>query len=347
MSTERPAYVDRSNAVSTHPPGLAGEGVPRAGGTGRAAGRARRQVVAQERVERQQLAVAAGGGRRRRGSPVEIAQRRPLVGAGGCGLHDHVVERLQGAVRQLHPQGGRGAARYTGQVERPGDPLVGHRCLPGARVAGPFHRTERIDGGRAAVRAGRLSGEQREVLRRQHVAGEGEGPGGVERVGGHGRPAKAGRHAVERAATVDARRTHELSPVGRAEVVLGEVVRQQQAVRQEVAGDDAVLIRRTVEPVEDPAERAAEQPVVLRVLPGLDELAALVEEVAQRDRQELLPLGDRDIGHRSEQERVGERVLRVLHQPVVTGLPHDDVEVARARRADAGLPARRRPTWRG
>ena len=114
----------------------------------------------------------------------------------------------------------------------------------------------------------------------------------------------------------------------RTEVVLGEVVGQQQAVGQEVAGDDAVLIGRSGEPVVDPAERPPEQAEVLRVLPGLDELAALVEVVAQRDRQVLLALGDGDVGHGAEQERVGDGVLGVLHQPVVTRLPHDDVEVA-------------------
>ncbi len=62
--------------------------------------------------------------------------------------------------------------------------------------------------------------------------------------------------------------------------------------------------------------------------PGLDELAALVEVVAQRHRQVLLALGDGDVGHGSEQERVGEGVLRVLHQPVVARLPHHGVEVA-------------------
>ena len=133
----------------------------------------------------------------------------------------------------------------------------------------------------------------------------------------------------------------------RTEVVLGEVVGQQQAVGQEVAGDDAVLLGRPVEPVEDAAERPAEQALVLRVLAGLDELAALVEVVAQRHRQVLLALGDGDVGDGAEQERVGEGVLRVLHQPVVARLPHHGVEVARARRADAGHPGRPRPRWRG
>ncbi len=103
---------------------LAGERVPRAAAAGRAARRAQRQVVAQERVERQQLAVGTRRRRRRRGSPVEVAQRGPFVGAGWCRLHDHVVERLQGAVGQLHPQCGRSRGRYAGQVERAADPLV-------------------------------------------------------------------------------------------------------------------------------------------------------------------------------------------------------------------------------
>ena len=173
-----------------------------------------------------------------------------------------------------------------------------------------------------------VPGELREVLGWEHVAGEGERPGLVERIGVNGGPTELGCHSVERAAAVDAGGTHERGALARTEVVLGEVVGQQQAVGQEVAGDGAVLFRRPGEPVEDAAERPAEQAVVLRALARLDELAAFVEVVAQRQRQVLLALGDGDVGDGAEQERVGERVLRVLHQPVVARLPHHGVEVA-------------------
>ena len=80
-----------------------------------------------------------------------------------------------------------------------------------------------------------------------------------------------------------------------AEVVLVEVVGQQQAVAEEVLGDDAVLVGRTVEPVVDAADRSAEQAEVAGGLAGVDQLAALVEVVAHRHRQVLLALGDRQV----------------------------------------------------
>ena len=128
--------------------------------------------------------------------------------------------------------------------------------------------------------------------------------------------------------SLDAGRAGERDPLAYTEVVLREVVGQQPAVGHEVARDDAVLLRRAVEPVEDAAERPADQALVLSGLAGLDQLAALVEVVAHGEREVLLALGHRDVRERSEQERVGEQVLGLLGQAVVAALPHDGVEVA-------------------
>ena len=92
--------------------------------------------------------------------------------------------------------------------------------------------------------------------------------------------------------------------------------------------DDAVLLRRAVEPVVDAAERPAEEALVLGGLAGLDQLAALVEEIAHGEGEVLLALGHGEVRERPEQERVGEQVLGILREAVVAALPHDGVEVA-------------------
>lgn len=90
--------------------------------------------------------------------------------------------------------------------------------------------------------------------------------------------------------------------------------------------DAVVLLRCAVEAVVDAADRPAEQAEVARRLAGVDELAALVE--AHGERQVPLALGDREVGQRAEQVGVGDLVLGILGQAVVTHLPHHGVEVA-------------------
>ena len=65
----------------------------------------------------------------------------------------------------------------------------------------------------------------------------------------------------------------------------------------------------------------------LRGLGGVDQLAALVEEVAHGHRQVLLALGDRDVGQVAERRR-GEEVLPVLGDAVVAHVPDDRLVVA-------------------
>ena len=112
----------------------------------------------------------------------------------------------------------------------------------------------------------------------------------------------------------------------RAEVVLVEVVGQQQAVA-DGRSDDAVLGGGAVEAVVDAADRAAEGAEVAGGLAGVHQLAALVEVVADRDRQVLLTFGHGGVLEQVPAE-VGELVLRVLGQPVLTEVPDHGPEVA-------------------
>ena len=101
-----------------------------------------------------------------------------------------------------------------------------------------------------------------------------------------------GRRAAERSLVVvhrtrradDARGLLERLVVERAEVVLGEVVGEQQAIALQVVRDDALLcgeiVEAVVEPPNDSTEDVVEQTVHLRRLAGVDELAASIEVVA-------------------------------------------------------------------
>ena len=87
---------------------------------------AHRQVVRQERVLLEQEARP----RTRSGTvvaraPPQLGQRRPVVGAHGVRLHDHVVVALLGVVGELELQRRVLSAAVTaGQVDGPGEPHV-------------------------------------------------------------------------------------------------------------------------------------------------------------------------------------------------------------------------------
>ena len=76
-----------------------------------------------------------------------------------------------------------------------------------------------------------------------------------------------------------------------------------------------------VQPVVDAADRAAEQSRSSRRSHRCaTSLPPLVEVVADRHGQVLLPLGDRGVGHLLAAD-LGELVLRILREPVVAEVP--------------------------
>ncbi len=135
-------------------------------------GAARRQVVAQERVERQEEAFGAAAGR---ADEVRPLRSRSVVhssvpdGAASTitwwnvsrVLYDSFICRVGAAVAGTPVRSTVRPMRWydTGALQRAG-------------VARPFDRAERVDAGCPAVGAGRLAGELRVVLGRQLVAGQ-------------------------------------------------------------------------------------------------------------------------------------------------------------------------------
>ena len=112
-----------------------------------------------------------------------------------------------------------------------------------------------------------------------------------------------------------------------AEVVLRKSSASSRQSPKKSVGHDAVAVGCAVEAVVDAAEVLPRMAVVRGGLAGVDELAALVEEVADRHRQVLLALGDREV-------RAGRRTTsrstrpRVLGQAVVAEVPDDGLVVA-------------------
>ena len=176
-------------------------------------------------------------------------------------------------------------------------------------------------------------GELWELVGRQDRARQAEPAGLVDRVVDRCRATEVGRVTGHRTGCALDAGGGEGSAAVRPEVVLGEVVGEQQAVAERIEIDEARLIRGAVEAVIDAGQRAAEQvveqPVVRGGLAGMDQLAALVQVVADCDREVLLTFGDGAVGQvEPEQWKLGQLVLRILSEPVVAEIPEHGVVVA-------------------
>ena len=238
---------------------------------------------------------SALGGHVGGGVAVAVGQRRPVLLPDGVGLDDDVVVAELDIPGQLGLERRGLRRRDRRQVERPRQAHVAVVVVEGGR------RDVALDGDERPADVGVVGDpearrELRELLGRQDVAERDERSGLVDRVVDGRRTAELGRRTGRRSARADDPTGADRHARRDAQVVLREVVGEQEAVAEEVGRDDAVLLGRAVQAVVDATERVAELPVVAGGLAGVDELAALVEEVAHRHRQVLLAFGDRQIG---------------------------------------------------
>ena len=213
----------------------------------------------------------------------------------GARLDDDVVVAELGARASGTPAPALGR-RHRRQVDRAGQPHV-----RGVGVAAaPAYRSPSM-GANGLVRAPRyvarrLAGEQRELVRREHVAGRASNaPASSSGLSTAAWPPNCAAAPSSGGPVPRCRRARARRPGEGAQVVLLEVVGQQQAVAEEVLGDGAVLLGGAVEAVVDAAERTAELAVVAGGLAGVQQLPALVEVVAHGHGQVLLALGHRQV----------------------------------------------------